>query len=221
MLVNPENILIIIVVFLSYFLVSWVYKRLGVPNLESALKVRNGLRLLNLKHSLGIVLFGVLCFIALNHLGYLVTIVEIAKLYILIPFFILLIASTYVSWNTVKKVDAEDKSHYSFTNAWLYFFVRFTFLLCYEFFFRGVLLFTLLEYFGVIESITLATFAYIIIHLFYSKKEIIGTIPFGIILCYLTIETQSIWYAFLMHLALSAVYEISIFYQLTLKPLKS
>jgi membrane protease YdiL (CAAX protease family) len=94
-------------------------------------------------------------------------------------------------------------------------------LFSYEFFFRGVLLFTFLEHNNLCLAITFATIAYLVIHLFDSKKEIIGTIPFGIILCVVTILTKSIWYAFVMHLALSAVYEISIFYYQTLKTAKS
>ncbi|SEQ05509.1 CAAX protease self-immunity [Hyunsoonleella jejuensis] len=210
---------IIAIVFFTYFLVSWVYKRLEVVNLEKALLIRNGLRLLNLKHSLGIVLFGVLFYIIFPELRDLITNIEVPRLELLLSFVVLTILSAMISRISVKRIIQTEggNSHYKFSNAWLYFIIRFVFLFCYEFFFRGVLLFSLLEYFNPTYAITLSVIAYLVIHLFDSKKEIIGAIPFGIVLCILAYQTQSIWYVFTMHLALSAVYEISIFYHQTLK----
>ncbi len=219
-MIHAQNIWIFIgITFLTYFLVSWVYKRLELVNLEKALTVRNGLRLLNLKHSLGIILFGVLFYIMLPELRYLITTIEVPRLKILIPFIVLLILCGWISLMSAQSTNnkTEARSHYSFSEAWLYFTVRFLFLFCYEFFFRGVLLFSLLKYFDVITAIGICTFAYLIIHLFDSKKEIIGTIPFGIVLCLLAYTTQNIWFVFALHLMLSAVYEISIFYHQTLK----
>lgn len=219
-MISVENKWIIIAIaFITYFLVSWVYKRLEVVNLEKALLIRNGLRLLNLKHSLGIVLFGVLFYIIFPNLRYLITNIEVPRLQILLPFVFLTILSAMISRISVKRIIQTEgsNSHYTFSDAWLYFIIRFVFLFCYEFFFRGVLLFSLLEYFNSTYAIALSVIAYLIIHLFDSKKEILGTIPFGIVLCILAYQTDSIWYVFAMHLALSAVYEISIFYHQTLK----
>lgn len=205
--------------FLIYFLLSWVYKRLGVTNLQQALLVRNGLRLLNLKHSLGIALFGILFYLLIPELRYLIQIIEVPKLYVLIPFIVLLFSAAYVSHISIQNHVLKEIviSDYKITEAWFYFLIRFTFLFAYEFFFRGILLYTLLTFESLTTAIAFSTFAYLIIHIFDSKKEIIGTIPFGIILCVITYLTNSIWYAFLLHLALSAVYEISIFYYQTLK----
>lgn len=208
------------VVFSAYFIVSLVYKKLGIRNLQKAIFVTNGLRLLNLKHFFGIVLFGILSYIMIPEFRYLIEPVEIPKLYILIPFMLVLFLSVYVS-------SAESKKHlnnfeiseqlYGLSAALLYFLVRFVFLLSYEYFFRGVLLFSLLQHNSIILAITYCTILYVLIHIFDSKKEILGAIPFGIILCLFSYFTNSIWYPFLIHMALSAVYEIYVFYNLTLK----
>ncbi|GAA4812854.1 CPBP family intramembrane glutamic endopeptidase [Litoribaculum gwangyangense] len=219
-MITVENKWIIITMaFITYFLVSWVYKRIEVVNLQKALQIRNGLRLLNLKHSLGIVLFGVLFYILFPDLRNLITSLEVPRLQILIPFLVLAIVCALISWVSVKgTIQSEGGiSHYSFSEAWLYFIIRFVFLFWYEFFFRGVLLFSFLEYYNPTYAILFSVMAYLVIHLFDSKKEILGTIPFGIVLCILAYQTQSVWYVFAIHLALSAVYEISIFYHQTLK----
>ncbi|MFD2726845.1 CPBP family intramembrane glutamic endopeptidase [Hyunsoonleella rubra] len=219
-MISVQNIWVFIsVAFLTYFLLSWVYKRLEIVNLENALVVRNGIRLLNLKHSLGIVLFGVLFYMLMPDLRYLITTIEIPRLQILLPFIAVLGLCAWISWTSANRTNhfSESESYHNKSEAWAYFSIRFTFLFCYEFFFRGVLLFALLETFDLAFAIACCTLAYLIIHLFDSKKEIIGTIPFGIVLCLLAYETQTVWYVFILHLTLSAVYEISIFYHQTLK----
>ncbi|WP_420868304.1 CPBP family intramembrane glutamic endopeptidase [Aestuariivivens sediminis] len=215
--------MLLTVVFITYFVISWVYYKLGITNLEKALLASNGLRFLNLKHGLGIVLFGVLFYLNFPGLRSLLINIEIPRLYILIPFILLVFILAYIAFRSshviAHKMDAI--STYKFSYAWFYFFIRVLFLLCYEYFFRGVILFTLLNVFDPLMAIGISATAYLIIHLFDTRKEIIGTIPFGIILCVLAYLTQSVWYPFLLHIALSAVYEISIFYQLTIKTSKS
>ncbi|MFG6686295.1 CPBP family intramembrane glutamic endopeptidase [Mariniflexile sp. HNIBRBA6329] len=210
---------LISVSFTTYFIVSMIYKKLGVNNLQTALVASNGLRLLNLKHLLGIVLFGILFYTIIPDLRFLVDSITIPRLYVLLLFLSILFLCAYLSKLSANEfeIENEDKSHYDFSNAWVYFIIRFSFLLCYEFFFRGVLLFKFLEFTNLPLAILYGTILYVLIHIFDSKKEIIGAIPFGIVLYVFTYFTNSIWYAFFIHLALSAVYEISLFYCLTLK----
>ncbi|WP_136480044.1 CPBP family intramembrane glutamic endopeptidase [Cognatitamlana onchidii] len=210
--------IIITLSFLTYFLVSWVYKGLGIPNLQQALLVRNGLQLLNLKHSLGIALFGVLFYVIIPELRVLIETIEIPRLYVLIPFIIIVFTSAYLSYLSIqnKVIKNHVISDCKISKSWFYFIIRFIFLLSYEFYFRGVLLYTFLECVSVKMAILYSTLAYFVMHVFDSKEEILGAIPFGVILCVITYLTNSVWYAFLIHLALLAVYEISIFYYLTL-----
>ncbi len=205
--------------FITYFIVSMVYKKLGIHNLQSALMVNNGLRLLNLKHGLGIILFGIVFYTILPELRYLIHNIEIPRLFLLLLFFITLFLSAYLSRVSVKKQlsKIERASCYNLSNASVYFMIRFVFLLCYEFFFRGVLLFKFLEFNSLFVAIFYSTILYVLIHIFDSRKEIIGAIPFGIVLCLFAYYTNSVWYVFIVHMALSAVYEISLFYHLTIK----
>lgn len=210
---------LIAVSFTSYFLVSMVYKKLGVHNLQSALMATNGLRLLNLKHVLGIILFGIIFYTIFPEFKILVEVVEIPRLYVLLPFFVIVFLCAYISDASIKKQTFKKTfvSGYNLSNAWTYFIIRFVFLLCYEFFFRGVLLFQFLEFASLFLAILYSTILYVLIHIFDSRKEILGAIPFGIVLCLFAYYTNSVWYVFLIHTALSAVYEISMFYYLTLK----
>lgn len=205
--------------FITYFIVSMVYKKLGIHNLQSALMVNNGLRLLNLKHGLGIILFGIVFYTILPDLRYLIQIIEIPRLFLLLLFFATLFLSAYLSRVSVKKQlsKIERASCYNLSNASVYFIIRFVFLMCYEFFFRGVLLFKFLENNSLFVAIFYSTILYVLIHIFDSRKEIIGSIPFGIVLCLFAYYTNSVWYVFIIHMALSAVYEISLFYHLTIK----
>ena len=205
--------------FITYFIVSMVYKKLGIHNLQSALMVNNGLRLLNLKHGLGIILFGIVFYTILPELRYLIHIIEIPRLFLLLLFFVTLFSSAYLSRVSVKKQlsKIERASCYNLSNASVYFMIRFVFLMCYEFFFRGVLLFKFLEYNSLFLAIFYSTILYVLIHIFDPRKEIIGAIPFGIVLCLFAYYTNSLWYVFIIHMALSAVYEISLFYHLTFK----
>ncbi|MGM5469577.1 CPBP family intramembrane glutamic endopeptidase [Flavobacteriaceae bacterium LMO-SS05] len=210
---------LITVSFTSYFIVSLVYKKLGVHNLQSALLATNGLRLLNLKHVLGIILFGVIFYTILPELRFLIDVIEIPRLHVLLPFFVVVFLSAYISNISIKKqmLKATHVSGYNLSNAWVYFSIRFVFLLAYEFFFRGILLYKFLEHTTFFMAMLYSTLLYVCIHLFDSKKEILGTIPFGVVLCFFAFYTNSVWYVFFIHIALSAVYEISMFYTLTLK----
>jgi len=196
-----------------------VYKKLGIQNLQSALLLSNGLRLLNLKHVLGIILFGIVFYAILPEFRFLINNLEIPRLQLLLLIFLALFLSAYLSNNTVKNEIIKNTyiSGYNFSNAWAYFVIRFVFLLCYEFFFRGILLFQFLEFNSLFVAICYSTILYVLIHIFDSRKEILGAIPFGVVLSLFAYYTKSIWYVFFIHMALSAVYEISMFYYLTLK----
>lgn len=211
---------LITICFATYFVISMVYKRLGVRNLQSALVTTNGLKFLNLKYILGIVLFGILSYIMIPDLNYLVGTIEIPRIPLLLVFVFVMLLSAYISFLSIKKQcedDLVDCTDYGFTHAWFYFLIRFVFLFGYEYFFRGVLLFKFLDFTTPALAILYATVLYVVIHSFDSKKEILGAIPFGVVLCLFAFYTDSIWYPFLIHLSLSAVFECYLFYHFTLK----
>lgn len=77
------------------------------------------------------------------------------------------------------------------------------YLLSYEFLFRGFLLFSAMSLLGLWPAIILNTAIYSLVHLPKGFKETIGAIPLGIILCYLTARTGSIWIAVATHIVMA------------------
>ena len=209
--------------FIVYFFISYAYRNLKIRNIEEALQTKNGLLIINLKHILGIILFGIMFFLLLPDTRRLVTTIEVPDLNILLLLTIVIIVSAIVSYYSVKNIlkNKTDKSLYQIDQRWIYFPIRILFLLSYEFFFRGVLFFSLLEVSDILIALLACTSLYVLIHAFDTRNEIIGAIPFGIILCLFSYFTNSIWPAFIIHITLSGVYEVSIFNQLTLKVQKA
>ena len=80
------------------------------------------------------------------------------------------------------------------------------YLFAYEIMFRGVLLFSLQVEFGSIPAVLISTALYSLAHIPKGKAETAGAVPFGIVLAMITLETETIWTAFLLHgiLALSS-----------------
>ena len=73
------------------------------------------------------------------------------------------------------------------------------YLLGYEFLFRGILFLGLIPFTGLYPAIAINTALYALAHLYKGKKETLGSIPLGIILCLITAETNTIWTAFAVH----------------------
>jgi membrane protease YdiL (CAAX protease family) len=88
-------------------------------------------------------------------------------------------------------------------------FVRTLFLIVYEFFFRGVVLFIMAEDLGVTAAVIINLILYAIVHWF-DKKERYGSVPMGIILCVVSIYYHSVWPAIIIHLSLALSHEITL-----------
>lgn len=70
----------------------------------------------------------------------------------------------------------------------------------YEFLFRGVLLFPLVETMGAWPAVAVNTVLYSATHVPKGRDEAIGAIPLGFLLCWVTLQTQSLWPAILVHI---------------------
>ena len=81
------------------------------------------------------------------------------------------------------------------------------YLVAYELMFRGFLLFSCARAFGALPAIVINTAIYALVHVPKSAKEGIGAIPLGLLLCIITLQTQTIWVALLVHWALSLANE--------------
>ena len=73
------------------------------------------------------------------------------------------------------------------------------YLLGYEFLFRGIFFLGLIPFTGLYPAIAINTVLYALAHLYKGKKETLGSIPLGIILCLITAQTETIWTAFAVH----------------------
>jgi membrane protease YdiL (CAAX protease family) len=92
-------------------------------------------------------------------------------------------------------------------HAILHIVLRSSFLVSYEWFFRGCVLFSCIEFFGTIPAIIINLVLYALIHSFNGKKEMYGSLPFGLMLCLFTLWYQSVWPAIFLHLLLSSSHE--------------
>lgn len=78
-----------------------------------------------------------------------------------------------------------------------------TYLFGYEFLFRGVLLFPLVEAIGLWPAIAVNIGMYSATHIPKGLNEAIGAIPLSIVLCLLSVYTGSIWIAVVVHIAMA------------------
>lgn len=84
-----------------------------------------------------------------------------------------------------------------------YFAGWFFYLLGYEFMFRGIMFFPLVDILGVWPAVAVNTAMYSATHIPKGLDETIGAAVLGIVLCLLTLQTGTIWIALFVHVALA------------------
>lgn len=99
-----------------------------------------------------------------------------------------------------------------------YFTGRIIFLFLYELFFRGVLLFSLMAIAGNAISIIINVVLYTTLHACCTVKEIMATIPFGIVICLLCMVSNSVWPAIILHTAVAITTECMIVFSIKKHP---
>jgi uncharacterized protein len=75
----------------------------------------------------------------------------------------------------------------------------FLYLFGYEFFFRGILLYTCFRAFGFWPALIINIILYAIVHIDQGAGLSLGSIPMGILLCMITLLTGSFLFAFIIH----------------------
>ncbi|WPP49837.1 CPBP family intramembrane glutamic endopeptidase [Catalinimonas niigatensis] len=78
-----------------------------------------------------------------------------------------------------------------------------SYLFAYELLFRGILLTACVDSLGVWPAIVINVALYSAVHLPKGPAETIGAIPFGLLICYITLTTGTIWVAVMIHIILS------------------
>lgn len=124
---------------------------------------------------------------------------------------ILTVAAAIVGILSAYKKPRPDNSTYSlpFHLPLSFVFTRTLFLIVYEFFFRGVMLFIMIEDLGTAMAIIFNLIFYMLVHWF-DKCERYGSLIMGIVLCALTIYYHSIWPAIIIHISLALSNEITL-----------
>lgn len=77
------------------------------------------------------------------------------------------------------------------------------YLLAYELLFRGIVLSVCVATLGVWPAVAINVALYSTTHLPKGPAETIGAIPFGVLVCYITLTTGTIWVAVVIHIILS------------------
>jgi membrane protease YdiL (CAAX protease family) len=208
----PVNQFIILAICycLLFLLCFWIWK-LKSENLLSEKVMNSHWLWLHLRHAGGVVIMLVLPALLLPvAMEYLLTwtapidIVQVMTLFITALLLVILVVQNK---NSITAEKAGVHNYASFQLI-IHFALRSSFLVCYEWFFRGCILFSCIENFGVIPAIIINQVLYVLVHSFNDKKEMLGSIPFGLILCVFAIWYQSVWPAILLHLLLSFSHEL-------------
>ena len=106
-----------------------------------------------------------------------------------------------------KSKHKDDKQEMSAGHFGIFIASRIIFLVVYECFFRGLILYFFIQAFGVIVAVTVNILLYTLIHVLKSRVEMLACIPFGFTLCAMTIWCRSILPAVILHLVLALVHE--------------
>ena len=199
---------LILICFWSYFLISYVCYKHKITKIADAIARENGFRLLNIRHLFGIIIFGFAGYVFFQHPGIILenNFIENPALSVAVAFFATIGMDLSVSDATSQNIQIPI-IQFSISKGLLYLIIRLLFLFAYELFFRGVLFLYSLQYVSLVYAILINLFFYALIHGFDSRKEIIGSIPFGTVLCLFTYFSGSIWPAFIIHASLSLGYE--------------
>ena len=100
----------------------------------------------------------------------------------------------YRTYPLIRKKNWDMKLIAINTSSW------FIYLLAYEFFFRGLLLFVCWRAFGSYPAILINVSLYFCVHIPYGFWVSLGSIPLGFAMCLATLHTGGIWVAFAVHL---------------------
>lgn len=205
--------------YVMVFVLSWIGKsnnNLRLINNEGVLTSKPG----NLIGSqiIGILWLGLVPLVILKHdflnlfSGFNIPAVSSTLLYILIFILDISMAKKQSKNESSKiQVSTEDIINLSPTFYIRYFIGRSLFLFVYELWFRGFLLFDSIKWIGMPAAVTLNVFLYALLHIFNSKKEMLACIPFGLLLCFLSILFNAAWPAIILHISFSLVYELNIY----------
>ncbi len=204
---------IITVCYIFFFMISCVAWTKGSISLTGSTELIPALNGITVKHISGICVLGLPVISLYKPWMYLFAAPTDFSLVKELVLLVLMIAAAHIALlNGVRKSRTRQKHdsgrRTGKTSAvTLYLAIRIFFLVVYECFFRGLLLTVCIDVYGIPLAITINLIFYAGIHVFNGSAEMISCLPFGLLLCTLTIWYQSVMPAIALHLILSLVYE--------------
>lgn len=106
-------------------------------------------------------------------------------------------SKTFAAYPQIRVTQWDKKLVVNYAMAWM------IYMLGYEMLFRGILLFPLVNAYGVWPAVAINVMLYTTSHVPKGADETYATLLFGPLLCYITLETGSIWAAWLVHSCLA------------------
>jgi len=220
---QTSNSLLYLFIYVLFFGFSWWCKINGIHRLinDDGSFTRKPFGLIG-SHVIGIIWFGIIPLIQMKHsVLQVLTNSIMPNSFVIVLFFFLFILMATVAFNQSKKAyektldSPENFIHLSSQFFIFYFIMRALFLFSYELWFRGLLLFDCIRWFGIPLAVFINVSLYYLIHIFIGKKEALACIPFGFMVCFFSIFFNSAWPAILMHIGFSWAYELN-FYRFNL-----
>ena len=196
---------------LLFILTSWVSRK-GSESLLSVHQQKGNWQHLHVRHAGGIIIMAILPAMTLTELPIdLLALPNQISWAQVIAFNILVALLVNIGIkNRPRSIDGiNDETEY-IANTNLHIALRSIFLVSYEWFFRGVLLFGCMKITDTGRAILINLVLYAFIHGVNGKREVLGSIPLGLLFCALTIWCHSVWPAVFLHLVLSLSYESSL-----------
>ena len=199
--------------YILFFVLLIIGKKIGGNRLFDKRGFTESKNFLIYLHLAGIVLFGV---VPIYNSGTPAVFLPIPKPLDFGILFLIIILTVFLSIRLSRKEYDFWEGHRIFqkkiSTSYIvfYFFFRTLFIVSYEIWFRGFLLSETAISIGKVNAVILNVFLYTLLHAVNGKKEMVGCIPFGILLCSLCLWQGSCWPAILIHLALTLSFEITI-----------
>jgi membrane protease YdiL (CAAX protease family) len=216
---QTTNNMIYLFSYVVFFILSWIGKTNKINRLindNGAFTSRPG-KLIGF-HIIGIIVLGLVPAILLKR-----SILEVVKgnktpdLFLVLLYLLIFIVMVTIAFKQSKSVCekkqgiSKNRTHLSLDFFVSYFIIRALFLFVYELWFRGFLLFDCINWIGTPLAVLVNIFLYVSVHIFNSKKEMWACIPFGILVCFLSILFDAAWPAIILHIGFSSVYEINMY----------
>jgi membrane protease YdiL (CAAX protease family) len=173
-------------------------------------------------HIIGIIWLGLISVILLKHQNFeVLTEIKTPVSFIIVLYFFLFLLIVAIAFEQSKnayiKSQSSSESFARLSSEFFlsYFIIRALFLFSYELWFRGLLLFDCIHWFGIPLAVLVNVFLYVLVHIFNGKKEVLACLPFGLLVCFFSIVFNTVWPAIMLHIGFSLAYEIN-FYRLNL-----